>query len=137
MGSTRHRIDDTSPSAAGGEPGQATRSRPRRTAPGTGRRPVLTLADRLLTTVLHQRLALSQIAVAALFSVRPETINRQIRETRQLLQQAEYTIEPASHRLATLNDLYSLATAHGITTPPDISTFALLVMGRRWVRHAR
>ena len=32
--------------------------RPRLAAPGTGRRPALTLADRLLATVLHQRLAL-------------------------------------------------------------------------------
>jgi DNA-directed RNA polymerase specialized sigma24 family protein len=93
--------------------------RPRRTAPGTGRRPVLTLADRLLATLLHHRLALPQTTVAALFQVRPETINRHIRQTRQLLQQAEYTIQPASDRLTTLNDLYRHATAHGITTPPE------------------
>ena len=54
-------------------------------APGPGRRPILTLADRLLATALHQRLALPQIAIAALFSVRPETINRRIREIRELL----------------------------------------------------
>ena len=96
--------------------------RPRLTAPGTGRRPVLTLADRLLATVLHQRLALPQTAVAALFSLRPETINRHIREIRQLLEQAEHTIQPSPHRLATLNDLDTLATAEGITTPPDIRT---------------
>jgi hypothetical protein len=96
--------------------------RPRLTAPGPGRRPVLTLADRLLATILHQRLALPQIAVAALFSVRPETINRHIREIRQLLQQAGHTIQPGPNRLATLNDLHSLATAEGITAPPDIKT---------------
>jgi hypothetical protein len=54
--------------------------RPRLTAPGTGRRPVLTLADRFLATVLHQRLALPQVAIAALFSVRPATINKRIRD---------------------------------------------------------
>ena len=59
--------------------------RPRLTRPGAGRRPVLTLADRLLATVLHHRLALPQVAVAALFTVRPETINRRIRDTRHLL----------------------------------------------------
>ena len=68
--------------------------RPRLTAPGTGRRPVLTLADRLLATVFHQRLALPQVAIAALFSVRPETINKRIRDIRQLLDQAGYTIQP-------------------------------------------
>lgn len=96
--------------------------RPRMTAPGTGRRPVLTLADRLLATVLHHRHALPQTAIATLFNVRPETINRHIRETRQLLHQAEHTIQPSPHRLATLNDLYTLATTEGITTPPEIKT---------------
>jgi hypothetical protein len=96
--------------------------RPRLTGPGTGRRPVLTLADRLIATILHQRLALPQTVVAALFSVRPETINRHIREVRQFLHQAGHTIHPSPHRLATLNDLYNLATAEGITTPPDINT---------------
>ena len=47
--------------------------RPRLTAPGTGRRPALTLADRLLAAILHYRLALPQVAIAALFGVRPET----------------------------------------------------------------
>jgi transposase len=96
--------------------------RPRLTAPGTGRRPVLTLADRLLATLLHHRLALPQTAIAALFNVRPETINRHIRQTRQLLKQAGHTIQPTPHRLATLNDLYSLATAEGIKVPTDIKT---------------
>ena len=96
--------------------------RPRLIAPGPGRRPVLTLADRLLATVLHHHLGLPQTAVAALVSVRPETINRRIREIRQLLQEAGHTIQPGPHRLATLDDLYSLATAAEITVPPEIKT---------------
>ena len=96
--------------------------RPRRTAPGTGRRPVLTLADRLLATVLHQRLALPQVAIAALFSVRPETINKRIRDIRQLLNQAGYAIQPGPHQLASLADLSNLATAEGIITPTQIKT---------------
>jgi transposase len=98
--------------------------RPRLKAAGTGRRPVLTLADRLLATLLHHRLALPQTAIAALFNVRPETINRHIRQTRQLLQQAEHTIQPGPHRLATLDDLYGLAKTEGITTTADIKTAA-------------
>ncbi len=47
--------------------------RPRLTAPGTGRRPVLTLADRLLAVVLHRRLGSPQTVIASLFNVRPET----------------------------------------------------------------
>jgi hypothetical protein len=94
--------------------------RPRLTAPGTGRRPVLTLADRLLAAILHQRLALPQVTIAALFSVRPETINRRIRDIRQLLDQAGHLIQPGPHRLASLDDLISFASAQGITTPPEI-----------------
>jgi transposase len=96
--------------------------RPRRTAPGTGRRPVLTLADRLLATVFHQHLALPQVAIAALLSVRHETINRRIREIRQLLDQAGHTIQPSPHRPASLDEFYSLAAAEGITIPTEIKT---------------
>jgi Rhodopirellula transposase DDE domain len=95
--------------------------RPRLAAPGPGRRPILTLADRLLATALHQRLALPQIAVAALFSVRPETINRRIREIRQLLEQAGYVIQPGPYRLASLEDLYNLATAQGVVIQSGIN----------------
>jgi transposase len=96
--------------------------RPRKTRSGAGRRPVLTLADRLLATVLHHRHALPQITVAALFSVRPETINRRIRDTRDLLDQASHTIEPAPQPLATLDDLYDLARTAGITIPTRTTT---------------
>jgi hypothetical protein len=91
-------------------------------SPGTGRRPVLTLADRLLATILHQRLALPQVAIATLFTVRPETINKRIRDIRQLLDQAGHTIQPGPRRLASLDDLYSLATAEETTVPPEIKT---------------
>ena len=94
--------------------------RPRLTAPGTGRRPALTLADRLLATILHYRLALPQVAVAALFTVRPETINKRIRDIRQLLRQAGHTIQPGPHRLTNLDDLYVLADAEGLSIPSEI-----------------
>jgi hypothetical protein len=96
--------------------------RPRLAAPGTGRRPVLTLADRLLATTLHQRLALPQVAIAGLLAVRPETINRRIRDIRQLLEQAGHAIQPGPHQLASLDALYSLATAEGIVIPSVIKT---------------
>jgi hypothetical protein len=94
--------------------------RPRLAAPGAGRRPVLTLADRLLAAILHQRLALPQATIAALFTVRPETINKRIRDIRQLLDQAGHAIQPGPHRLASLDDLTSFASAQGITAPPEI-----------------
>ncbi|WP_370375323.1 transposase family protein [Streptomyces laculatispora] len=94
--------------------------------PGSGDRPahrclslssghILTLADRLLATPLHYRLALPQVAVAALFIVHPGTINRRIREIRQLLDTAGHTIHPADPQLATLDDLYDFASTAGIT----------------------
>ena len=95
--------------------------RPRRTRSGAGRRPVLTLADRLLATVLHHRLALPQVTLAALFSVHPQTINRRIQDTRHLLEQAGHTIAPAEP-LATLDDLYELASTAGITIPTRTTT---------------
>jgi hypothetical protein len=71
---------------------------------------------------LHQRHALPQVAVAALLNVRPETINKRIRDIRQLLEQAGYTIQPGPHRLASLEDLSNLAAAEGIMAPTEIKT---------------
>ena len=97
--------------------------RPRiKAGPGTGRRPVLTLADRLLAATLHYRLALPQVAVATLFGVRPETVNKRIRDIRQLLDQAGHAIQPGPHRLASLDDLYKLAKSTGIAIRPEIKT---------------
>jgi hypothetical protein len=75
-----------------------------------------------LAAILHQGLGLPQVAIAALLSVRPETINKRIRDIRQLLDQAGHAIQPGSHRLATLDDHYSLAAAEGITVPAQIKT---------------
>jgi transposase len=89
---------------------------------GTGRRPVLTLPDRLLAAVLHYRLGLPQVAIAALFGVRPETVNKRIRDIRQLLDQAGHAIQPGPHRLASLDDLYTLARSTDIVIQPEIKT---------------
>jgi transposase len=76
---------------------------------GTGRRPVLTLADRLLAAVLHYRLGLPQVTVAALFGVRPETVSKRLRDIRELLDQAGHAIQPGPRRLANLEELHDLA----------------------------
>jgi hypothetical protein len=60
--------------------------------------------------------------IAVLFGVRPETIKKRIRDIRQLLDQAGYTIQPGPHRLASLEDLSNLAAAEGILTPAQIKT---------------
>ncbi|EDY49221.1 transposase [Streptomyces clavuligerus] len=75
----------------------------------TGRRPGLTLVDRLLATILYQRFKLPQVVIAPLFTVTPVTLNRAISQTRRLLDQIGHTIEPATTPLATLDDLAHLA----------------------------
>ncbi|WP_187645541.1 ISAzo13 family transposase [Streptomyces sp. TRM49041] len=94
--------------------------RPRLAAPGTGRRPMLTLADRLLAALLHYRLGLPQVAIACLFGVTPETINRRIRDIRQLLGTAGHNIHRTDQQLATLEQLYDHASTVGITVPLKI-----------------
>src|SRR5262249_6673281 len=79
--------------------------RPRQAAPGPGRRPVLTLADRLLAAVLHYRLGLSQVAIGVLLGIRPETVSKRLRDIRELLDQAGTTIQPGPRRLANLEEL--------------------------------
>jgi hypothetical protein len=91
--------------------------RPRLNAPGPGRRPALTLADRLLATILHHRLGLPQAAIAALLGVRPETVSKRIRDVRQLLEQAGHNIHPHPNRLASLDALYDLARSTGVHYP--------------------
>jgi len=71
---------------------------------------------------LHQRLAPPEVTIAALFSVRPETISKRIRDIRQFLDQAGHVIQPSPHRLASLDDLTSFASAQGITAPPEVKT---------------
>jgi hypothetical protein len=95
------------------------RGRTRLVAPGAGRRPTLTLADRLLATVLHQRLELPQTVIAALFNVNPHTISRHIRDIHQTLTTTGHTTKPAEQHATTLNELYNLATREGITIPPN------------------
>ncbi len=88
----------------------------------TGRRPGLTLVDRLLATLLYERHGLPQVLIAPLFGVVPQSLNRAISQTRRLLDEARHTIEPTDTRLATLNDLTDLAIRHGMTPPSEIKT---------------
>ncbi|MEU5547730.1 transposase family protein [Streptomyces sioyaensis] len=90
--------------------------------PTTGRRPTLTLADRLLAALLHHRLGLPQVTIARFFGVTPFTINRRIRDIRQLLDAAGHAIHPADQQLTTLDDLHHLASTAGATIPTEIKT---------------
>jgi Rhodopirellula transposase DDE domain len=96
-------------------------ARPRLVGDGTtGRRPILTLPDRLLAAMLHHRLALPQTAIAALFRVTPETVNRRLRDVRRLLEQDQTTLQPARTKLLNLDDLHRYAEQTGIANPTEI-----------------
>jgi transposase len=110
--------------------------RPRQAAPGPGRRPVLTLADRLLAAVLHYRLGLSQVAIGVLLGVRPETVSKRLRDMRELLDQAGTTIQPGPRRLASLEELYDLARSTGID-PLGQDQVGVLFSGKPLVWSAR
>ena len=96
--------------------------RPRISGEGvaTGRPASVTLPDQLLAAVLHYRLALPQIAIAVLFGLDPGTVNRRIRDLRQLLEQDGTVIQPAQTRLQTLDDLHEYTRREGITHPAEI-----------------
>ncbi|MGW4569418.1 ISAzo13 family transposase, partial [Streptomyces sp. NPDC004561] len=74
----------------------------RRRAPGGGRKAKLDLADRVLATVLHQRLGLSPTVLARLFTVSKDTIREATGEIRQLMDQHGHTPGPAATHLTTL-----------------------------------
>jgi hypothetical protein len=93
------------------------RGGPRKVAPGTGRRPSLTLPERLMITVLHHRLGLPQAVLADQFQVTLMTANRAIRQIRPLLDQTGHTITPARKRLHTAADLTAYAISTGAITP--------------------
>jgi hypothetical protein len=88
----------------------------------TGRRPGLTLVDRLLATLLYGRHGLPQVVIAPLFGITPLSLNRAISQTRRLLGEVGHAVEPAATRLATLDNLFALAIHHGITPPSEIKT---------------
>jgi hypothetical protein len=96
--------------------------RPRQHAPGTGRRPTLTLTSQILAVILHDRFGLPQAVIAVLCQIRADTLSRNISQIRRLLPQAGHTTQPSTRKLATLSDLYAYAAEQGITIPAMIKT---------------
>ncbi|MGW7575567.1 ISAzo13 family transposase [Streptomyces sp. NPDC054765] len=91
----------------------------RRRAPGGGRKAKLDLTDRVLATVLHQRLGLPPAVLARLFTVSKDTIRQATGEIRQLMDQHGHTPGRAAAHLTTFTGLLVYATARGAApTPP-------------------
>ena len=97
------------------------RGGPRKVAAGTGRHPRLALPERLVITVLHQRLGLPQAVLADLFQVTLMTANRAIRQIQPLLDRAGYTITPTQKRLYSASDLAAYALSTG-AFPQEINS---------------
>jgi hypothetical protein len=96
--------------------GERRSHRPRLTAPGTGRRPVLTLADRLLATILHQRLALPRSRSLPCSASGPRRSTGASATPASSWNKPDTSSSPA-HPLASLDDLSRLAAAEGIVIP--------------------
>ena len=126
-GLPRNDLHDLAAALAGPWSTQRERDRNRRRgsdrqrAPGAGPPPKLTLADRVLATLLHQHLALPYPLLAQLLGVNRTTISRAIRDILPLLNQHASAIrEPATTRIHTLADLHAYAAARAATLAQEI-----------------
>jgi transposase len=125
-GLPRNDLDDLAAALAGPWSTQREQDRhqrrgsDRQRAPGAGPPPKLTLADRVLATLLHQHLALPYPLLAQLLGVNRTTISRAIQETRPLLNQHGLATPgtPAA-RLRTLADISAYAARQGIMPQPE------------------
>jgi transposase len=84
----------------------------RRRAPGGGRPQKMDLADRVLATVLHQRLTLPPSVLAHLFAVGKDTIRNATAEITQLMERHGHTPQPAITHLTTVAGLRIYAAEH-------------------------
>src|SRR5215469_1227048 len=98
------------------------RGAPRRVAAGTGRKPVLTLQDRITITLLARRFTLPRPVLATLFQVSATSIGKVISQTQPLLTITGHHAEPASHPLRSLPELIQLAASAGVPIPEEIKS---------------
>jgi len=88
--------------------------------PRSGRPLTFPFPDRVIATVLRQRLALPDDTLAQLLNTSPSTIYRTVKETQQLLEQLGHTVEPAAPPLHLPSQLPRWApTAHDTTPGHD------------------
>src|SRR5437773_670005 len=87
---------------------------------GAGGRSRHTPSGKHTATIVRDSHGLPQKQIAALYQTSPTAISRHTAGIRRLLAQAGHTIDPAPHKLATLDDLCQYATEHGIPVPAKI-----------------
>lgn len=86
------------------------RGNSRLAAPGTGRKPVLSLDDRVAITILDLRFSMPKRILEDLFDVSRTTINKVIKQTRPLLHLVGQTSEPTGIKLHNTTDIAQIAT---------------------------
>ena len=94
----------------------------RQRAPGAGPPPRLTIADRVLATLLHQHLALPYPLLAQLLGVNRTTISRAVQQTRPLLARRGLAAGQPAARLYTLADISAYAARQGIMPRPELKS---------------
>jgi transposase len=87
------------------------RGGPRRRARGAGSTRLLTPADAVLITIVYQRQVCSQKVLSELLGISDMTIGLLISETRQLLDESNIHISPATLRFATAAELRDYANS--------------------------
>jgi hypothetical protein len=92
--------------------GPATRRR------AGGHPAALTLDEKILVTLMRQRLELPRPVLAELFGVSTGTIATAERQIKPLLKRAGHSIEPATTQLTSLAGLTAYGSAHGLTLTP-------------------
>ena len=94
----------------------------RQRAPGAGPPPRLTIANRVLATLLHQHLALPYPLLAQLLGVNRTTISRAVQQTRPLLARRGLAAGQPAARLYTLADISAYAARQGIMPRPELKS---------------
>ena len=98
------------------------RGHTRYAAAGTGRKAILTLADRAAITLLYQRFSPTQRTLAHLFGVTQQTIYRVIQQTSTLLTIIGYVPEPTQIRLTAAAEIIAHAANAGAAIPDEAKT---------------
>lgn len=86
--------------------------------PAGGHPPALTLAEKILATVLHTRFRTPQRVLAELFGTNQSTIADANTQIKPVLHQHKHITTPADTTLKTLTELTTHAAAIGVTLTP-------------------
>jgi hypothetical protein len=127
-GMSRRHLDDLVAELAGPQKAQREQGRrqrrgtERRRAAGSGPRPKLTNADRILATVLYLRRLCTQAILGELFAVDRSRITEAIRETRPLLERHGHAITPSTARFPAPADLIAFLTAEDTKSATQIKS---------------